>query len=458
MKNGEIIILSVDDNQNALNAIEALFADQYKIISCISGEDAISIARERSDIDIVIMDIKMPGIDGVTAASEIKKILPSVLVIFHTGFPGEFDEDQIDSNEKPFDYVQKGGPVSRLRRSVKNAAELILSKTKAIQTEIYENTGMITNSPKMIQIYRLLNKISDTDSKVTILGESGTGKELLAKAIHYNSKRASKPFLVFHCNHKDKDLVESQLFGHVKGAYTGAVSDRIGIFEEADGGTVFLDEIGDLDGTSQGKLLRVLEQCTFTRMGENKERQVDVRVVCATNKDLKQLIEEEKFRKDLYYRLNGFVISLPSLRERKEDIPFLIEYFTSLIVEKYDLPMKYYESEARDFLVKFDWEDGNIRWLKNCIEALITIADSDLITLDDVIHVLKVKDSSIHKIQQNESLASKVKDFKRTVIIDTLKNSKGNKAEAARILKIDPSNFHKLLENLDITPDDYDGE
>ncbi len=254
-------ILVVDDDPLVLEALGQTFSDEYQVVTASSGGEAIDIISSDQDIETVVLDIKMARMDGLQTASRLKEINPELPIIFHTGYPGDYSEDEIEKGHHPFDYVGKNERPARLKRAVKNA--LTFYRLKSGHSDLVaiacEEYGMVGKSMAMLDVYRTIEKIGPTDNKVMILGPTGTGKELVARAIHRRSKRTDNPLAIFNCNHKAPDLVESELFGHLKGSFTGAVADRIGMFEYADRGTVFLDEIGDLDITTQAKILRVLE-------------------------------------------------------------------------------------------------------------------------------------------------------------------------------------------------------
>ena len=366
-----------------------------------------------------------------------------------TGFAGEYSEDDISKKEEPFDFIQKGSSVSKLQRAVKNAVKMYnLENTTALSLNLISNQyAMIGNSKKMKEIYKLIHKVSRSDLKVMILGETGTGKELVAQAIHNNSNRNQKRIVIFNCNHKSPDLVESELFGHSKGAFTGAVEERIGLFEYADGGTVFLDEIGDLDITTQAKILRVLQSGEYQVIGKIPElKKTDVRLVCATHHDLVQLVEQKKFREDLYYRLKGGIIQMPPLRERKEDIPLLVsKYVDRLTIEKEQMP-KYFDKSAIEIFMQYDWP-GNVRQLLDTVESLLVMVESDIIIDTDV---KKYLDNKELLPTSSNSLADKTVEFRKNLIVSTLYETKNNINAAARILQIDPANLRRFIKNYQI--------
>ncbi len=446
----EFKILLVDDDRHVLEALELLFEDSYSILTAKSGQDAIDIASKDFNIAVVVMDIKMPGMDGIEAARKIREISPDTPVIFHTGFPGEYTEEDIDQKESPYEYIQKGSSISKLKRAVRNGIEAYRHR-KGIPTKLFNSEisfGMVGKSAKMKEIYRKILKVAVTDSKVMILGETGTGKELVSKAIHNFSRRRDENLVIFNCNRKAPDLVESELFGHGKGSFTGAIEDRIGLFEYADGGTVLLDEIGDLDDNTQIKVLRVIDSGEFQTIGEKPVlKKTDVRVICATHHDLEKLVESGKFREDLYYRLNGVVIKLPPLRERKEDIPDIISMCVNKLMGEEDLMPKYFDPSAIEILLQQDWP-GNVRQLIQTIESLVIEVDSDIILAQDVETYFGHKNCLPKNLN---SLAEKTIEFRKNCIITALHETNKNINAAARLLSIDPANLRKLIKSYHIT-------
>jgi len=451
-KVGNIVVLLVDDDPQVLRMLEDIFSDLYTTITASSGREAIEIIRRQDDIAVVVMDIKMPGMDGLTTANEIKTIAPDLAIILHTGYPGDYDEDEIDRTQRPFDYVLKGEPISKLVRSVRNAVESFLLKrdNKLLSQHAESNYGLIGQTPAMRDIYRIISKVSPTDRKIMIMGETGTGKGMVARAIHNNSRRKDERFSVFNCDPQSHDLIDSQLFGHVKGAYTGADSDVMGLFEYTDGGTIFLDEIGDLDLQTQAKLLGVLEEGEFKPLGTPKIKKADVRLLCATNRDLKQLVEEGKFRQDLYFRLKGVKIVMPPLRERKEDIPLLVEKYKDRLTVEEGLTPKRFDSQAIQLLISHEWP-GNVRELFEAVESLIVLSDSDIIFDNDVIRYFDdIEMKPLPNGSTSRSLSVRTREFQKTYIAEVLSECNGNVAAAARILKVDPANLRKKIKALDI--------
>ncbi|HOZ07234.1 MAG TPA: sigma-54 dependent transcriptional regulator [candidate division Zixibacteria bacterium] len=446
-------ILLVDDDPLVLEALRDLFSDDYTPLSARSGEEAVRIVEGHRDICVVVMDIRMPGMDGIAAARAIARMEPELAVIFHTGYPGDYDEHEIDEREAPYDYVEKGVSGLRLLRSVRHAAERSRLKgdVERLRGHAADCLGILGRSAGMLEVFRLIHRAGPSNSKVMILGETGTGKELVAKALHALSPRAGKPLAVFNCNHKSTDLVESELFGHLKGAFTGAIADRIGLFRYADGGTVFLDEIGDLDITTQAKLLRVLESGEFHPIGSPRIQACDVRVLCATHRDLSGMVRESKFREDLYYRLRGVEIRIPPLRERREDIPLLAARFLDrLTVERDGFP-RVIDRAAMEMLIAYDWP-GNVRQLLSTIESLLVLTDSELITRADIARQLGAGENAAGPPAESgrPTLAQRVREYRRNCIIEALAAAGGNISEAARILGVDRSNLRRDIQDLDI--------
>ena len=444
-------ILIVDDDRHVLEALKELFVDDYDVKTATSGPEAIAVVTNQEKIATVVMDIKMEGMDGIHAAREISRLCPDVPIIFHTGYPGEFDEFQIDEQEKPFDFLLKGTSSQRLIRSVRNGVDSCRLKQNllSLATVGEQQYFMIGRSRVMLTVFQQIQKIAPHDNKVMILGETGTGKELVARAIHNSSPRRDKRLAIFNCNHKDPSLVESELFGYVKYAFTDAKIDRVGLFEYADGGTVFLDEIGDLDITTQGKLLRVLETGEYLPIGSPEMRKTNVRLVCATHRDLESLVAQKTFRDDLYYRLHGVEIRLPALRERREDIPLIAEYQKDRLTIEKDMPPKFFDASAMEVLINFDWP-GNVRQLLDTIEALVFLTDSHLIMADDVCRQLRLEEGDASQSDGCRGLSERVREFRRNCIIEALHSAADNISEAARILGVDRANLRKEIQSFGI--------
>ncbi|MBU8932952.1 MAG: sigma-54 dependent transcriptional regulator [candidate division Zixibacteria bacterium] len=442
-------ILIVDDDPAVLEAMSESFSDEFEVSLASSGPEAISTLLDDQHFDAVVLDIRMAQMDGLATASRLKDIVPNLPIIFHTGYPGDYSEDEIEQDYRPFDYVGKNERPVRLQRAVKNA--VAFHQLKANRMDLIQlarsQYDMVGSSSIMLKVFQTIEKIGPTGSKVMILGPTGTGKELVAQAIHKRSLLADKQLAIFSCDHKSSDLVESELFGHLRGSFTGAVADRQGMFEYAHGGTLFLDEIGDLDMTTQGKILRVIETGDMHRIGSPEVVKVDVRLICATHHDLDRAVEEGRFRKDLYYRLKGVVIELPPLKDRREDIPELLDYFVERYCAKTDCSLKVFEPSARDFVIEFDWP-GNVRELREMVESLIDLSPSYYITHKEVSDYLNPSVGSSHS---EGTLSERTRDFKRTTLIQVLDRNSRNISSSARELGVDPSNLRKLIKDLDIT-------
>jgi DNA-binding NtrC family response regulator len=434
-------ILLVDDDVDALEALVALFSSDYEVLSASSGSESIEIAEKAEDLAAVVMDIKMPGMNGIDAARRIRRLRPFTPVIFHTAYPGDYNEDQVDREEHPFEYVKKADPISRLRRAVRNATESFAARKSPYLSAPASvlHHGIVGRSPQMLQILSVIRRVGPTDTKVMIRGETGTGKELVARALHEESKR--KTLAILNCNHKSPDLVESELFGHCKGAFTN-VENRVGLFEYADRGTVFLDEIGDLDITTQAKILRVLETGEYQKQGDPQSRRTDVRILCATNRNLDSMVDEKQFREDLFFRLRGVVITLPPLRDRREDIPLLTKVFADRLTVEQGLPPKVLDRSAVDVLMQFNWP-GNVRQLHDVIESLLVLCESDLIIGEDVLQQLG--SSRPQSSAGSSRLEDRVNSYRRMLISEALAEAGGNVAAAARELAIDRNNLRKWI-------------
>ncbi len=437
-------ILIVDDDPDVLEALGMVFEEDYNVLTADSGPKAVEIVRQNENIAAVVMDIKMDGMDGRAATRESRKCRPETPVIYHTGFPGEYDERTIDAADEPYDYITKGRSLPELRRSVRNAVESYELKTNTHRLlQIAEREyHMIGRSAVMQEVFRTIAQVAPNDSKIMILGETGTGKELVARAIHRTGTRARQRLGILNCNHKAPDLVESELFGHRKGAFTHAYTSRVGLFEFANKGTVFLDEVGDLDITTQAKLLRVLETGEFQPIGTDDYRLTDVRLICATHRDLPALVKDGRFREDLYFRLCGIQIVMPPLRERKEDIPALVEAFVRRLTTDERFPPKIIDDSAMMALMDCEWP-GNVRELLQMIERLIIMTPSDVIFGEDVTKTLKI-DNALDCCD-NSSLPERLRKIERTYILQALLEAHYNITAAASLLGIDRSTLQKKL-------------
>lgn len=351
--------------------------DNYIVEEAEDGQKGLE-AIKKDDYDLVLCDIKMPKIDGVEVLETVRKIKPEIPFIMISGH-GDLDTAVNTMRLGAFDYISKPPDLNRLLTTVRNALdrkELVI-ENKKLKKKVSKNYEMIGESKEIDLVKDIIEKVAPTDARVLITGSNGTGKELVAHWIHEKSERAAFPMIEVNCAAIPSELIESELFGHVKGAFTSAVKDRAGKFEAAQNGTIFLDEIGDMSLSAQAKVLRALQENKISRVGSDKDIKVDVRVVAATNKDLKKEILEGRFREDLYHRLAVILINVPSLNDRREDIPLLIEYFAKKIAEEHGSAVKSFSKKAITLLQGYDWT-GNIRELRNVVERLIILGGNEV--------------------------------------------------------------------------------
>lgn len=428
-------ILVVDDEETHRLMLRAVLeSDGYVVYEADDGLNAIE-AVKKEFYDLILMDIRMSNISGIDALKEIKQISPGIPVLIMTAYASvETAVEALKSGA--YDYITKPIDIDKLKKSI--ADELASSNLKlklALPSEYgFDLSNIIGKSAKMREVFETLMLAAPSDATVLILGESGTGKELIADSIHQNSHRANKPFIKVNCAALPDTLLESELFGHERGAFTSAVSTRKGRFELADGGSIFLDEISEMSPAMQARLLRVLQEYEFERVGGMKTIKVDVRIISATNKNLKQEVDAGRFREDLFYRLNVITIHLPPLRERKEDIKLLAEHFLSIYSEKNHRLIKGLLPRTLDLLMRYDWP-GNIRELENTIERCVIMTRGEYISPAD----LPINIQSLNKELEDETdtkLGSSIKEVERELIIKTLEQTNGNKTKAAEILGI----------------------
>ncbi len=432
-------ILLIDDDKNLCKVIGyQLQKNGYTVTLVNEGQEGLTRFRE-NDFDIVITDIQMPDISGIQVLKEIRRRNQQVIVIIITAY-GSIESALEACRLGADDYLTKPFGQEQLVFVIEKAVrlrELQQENTQLRQQLIgkYRFDNMVSHSSKMEDVLRMAGQVAASDATVMILGESGTGKELVARAIHYNSPRKNKPMVTVNCPSIPDNLLESELFGHVRGAFTGAIKDRKGKFEIADGGTIFLDEIGDLREEVQAKLLRVLQEHEIERLGDSKTMKVNARVVAATNKNLEQLVREGSFREDLYYRLSVVPITIPPLRERKEEIPFLVDYFIARYGDNRKISV---EAEVITALQHYDWP-GNVRELENVIERAVVLSTDDRITLESLPPQLFAKAAiatgvpvSVASPIQGQSLEA----VERQMITESLERTGGNRTQAAKLLQI----------------------
>ena len=378
-------ILVIEDESAIRRVLVKILSEENDSYIVEEAEDGLkgleSIKKE--DYDLVLCDIKMPKMDGVEVLEAARKIRPEIPFIMISGH-GDLDTAVNTMRLGAFDYISKPPDLNRLLTTVRNALdkkELVI-ENKILKKKVSKNYQMIGESQALETIKDMIEKVAPTDARVLITGSNGTGKELVAHWIHEKSQRGASPFIEVNCAAIPSELIESELFGHVKGAFTSAVKDRAGKFEAANNGTIFLDEIGDMSLSAQAKVLRALQESKISRVGSDKDIKVDVRVIAATNKDLKKEIKDGNFREDLYHRLAVILIHVPALNERREDIPLLITYFAEKISEEHGTTTKVFSERAMEMLQKYDWT-GNIRELRNVVERLIILGGKE-VTDEDV--------------------------------------------------------------------------
>lgn len=352
-------------------------SDTYQVIESEDGLEGIELIK-KEDFDLILCDIKMPKMDGVEVLEAVKKIKPEIPIVMISGH-GDLDTAVNTMRLGAFDYISKPPDLNRLLNTVRIALDRkeLVVENKRLKKKVSKNYEMIGESPAIVQIKEMIEKVAPTEARVLITGPNGTGKELVAHWLHQKSERAGGPLIEVNCAAIPSELIESELFGHVKGAFTSANKDRAGKFEAASGGTIFLDEVGDMSLSAQAKVLRALQENKVQRVGSDKDIKVDVRVIAATNKDLMKEIAEGNFREDLYHRLAVILINVPSLNDRREDIPLLVDYFTQKIADEHGTAQKVFTEKALKKLKEYDWT-GNIRELRNVVERLIILGNAEV--------------------------------------------------------------------------------
>ena len=448
-------ILVADDEQSMREFLDIMLKKEgYKVSLASNGEEVVKLVE--SDLfDLVLLDIRMPKLDGISALKKIKTNSPETTVIMITAYASA-DTAIRAMKEGAYDYITKPFKVEEIKLIIKNALEKKnLQKENILLKQVvrdrYHFGNIIGQSSKMAALYDLLEKVSPTKTNILIGGESGTGKELVAKAIHYNSPRKEKPFVTLNCGAIPESLIESELFGHMKGAFTDAIATKKGLFEVADEGTIFLDEISELPLLMQVKLLRVLQDKEFKRVGGTEDIRVDVRIISATNKDLEEAVKAKRFREDLYYRLNVIQIKLPPLRDRKEDIQILASHFLKKYSEELNKNIVKIVPEALQILLGYEYP-GNVRELQNIIERAVALEGSQELTASHLSSylngqpLLKKGPVDIEIPNEGIDLEKMVEDLERTLLVKALDRTKGIKKKAAELLHI---NFRSMRYRLE---------
>jgi DNA-binding NtrC family response regulator len=447
----QVRILVVDDDEVTCNLLEEVLSKEgYVVHKAMDGREAIQKGEHRP-YEVVLTDIKMLDVDGMEVLRAYRLRNPETIVIMMTAF-GSIETAIRAMKEGAFDYVSKPFKLDEIKLTIQRALEQkrLLEENLHYRQELitkYKLENIVGRTPQMLQVYKTIARVAESRSTVLITGESGTGKELIARAIHFNSPRASGHFVAVDCSSLAETLLESELFGHVRGAFTGAVTGKKGLFEEADGGTCFLDEIGDITLSMQAKLLRVLQEHEIKRVGDTEITKIDVRIVAATNKNLEEIVAEKKFREDLFYRLNVVTIHLPPLRERSEDIPLLADHFLRKYASENEKPVCRMSPEVMELLIHYGWP-GNVRELENVIERAATLSSSNLILSEDLPRRLQSEPSQA----QISSLPSHIplSELEKLYIQKVLEETGGNKKKAADILGIDRRTLYRMATRLGI--------
>lgn len=447
-------ILLVDDETNIITVLEDILQDENHIVySAANGADALEFLL-KNDVDLIFLDVWLPDMDGLSILEKIRKGGSDTAVIMISGH-GSIDIAVKATKLGAYDFMEKPLSLERVVTIVNNAMDTvklrrenrILKRDGAVEDE------MIGNSPALVEVRETIERSAGTNARVFITGENGTGKELVARAIYRRSKRADKPFVKVNCAAIPEDLIESELFGHEKGSFTGAVGRRIGKFESAHMGTIFLDEICDMSMSAQAKVLRVLQEQTFERVGGNETISVDVRVIAATNIDVKRAIEEGRFREDLYFRLNVIPIVVPPLRERPDDIPLLVSYFLDKFSREHGLAEKSMSEDAMGFLRGYGWP-GNVRELKNLMERISIMIPKEEVTAADLSkYVDSGEDDDNQYAKEGSSLKEAKEQFEKQLIIKLLRENDKNVSAAAKALGIERTNLYRKMKQYHIDAD-----
>jgi len=451
----EFHILLIDDEPAQITSIQSfLKRRKYKVTSCNSGEEGIDIIKN-GGIDLVFTDFRMSGMNGLQVVKDIKQFNPEIPVVVMTAYNDTEDAVKV-MKEGAFDYLSKPINLDELEALVLKAREhnYLVSENRELKEQLrgkYKFDAIISQSSAMEEVLNTAGRVAKSKATVLIRGESGTGKELVAKAIHFSSDRQDKPLITINCAALTESLLESELFGHEKGSFTGATGQRIGRFEQADGGTLFIDEVGDIPVQTQVKLLRALQFGEFERVGGSQTIKTDVRVITATNRKLEEMIKQGAFREDLFYRINVVTISLPPLRERKTDIPVLLEHFIKKYAQVNNKTISGVSKEAHDYLMRYHFP-GNVRELENIIERAVVMAREELISSHDLPAV--ISESNMNNILDpanfTDGFTEKVAAFETAMIEKALELKNGNQSRAAELLGISERHLRSRMQKLEI--------
>jgi two-component system nitrogen regulation response regulator NtrX len=446
-------ILVVDDEPGVRSSVAGVLGDENFDVEAVgSGEACLERVAQRS-YDVIVLDIWLPGIDGLTTLQRLKERHVDAQVVIISGH-GNIESAVRAIKMGAFDFIEKPLSLEKTVLVIRNALRQrdLETENRALRARVDRQEIMVGESPAMRHLREQVAMAAPTNGRVLILGENGTGKELVAKTVHQLSRRRGGPFVEVNCAAIPEELIESELFGHARGAFTGAVADKPGRFEQADGGTIFLDEIGDMSLKTQAKVLRVLQEQVMERVGGTQRIKVDVRVLAATNKELPAEIRDGRFREDLYFRLNVIPIFVPPLRDRAEDIPLLAEHFMALMAAEYGKRPKRFASEAMARLQQYQWP-GNVRELRNIVERLIIMVTGDTITAQDLAFLGQDGDAPIEPAPAATGRLAEARDqFERDYILRALAASQGNMSKTAEMLGVERSNLYKKMKSFGIAP------
>ena len=449
-------ILVVDDERSVRFSLSELLEAEGHEVRAVEHAPAALAALEAESADLVLSDLSMPAMDGLQLLDEVRRRHPHVAFVLMTAYGDErtavraLKAGAYDYVPKPFDNEEIRAIVARARERL-----ALIAENRRLREELADRLGpLIGDSPPMREVYRIIRRTATTDATVLINGESGTGKELAARALHGESKRASRPFVALNCSALPAELVESELFGHVKGAFTGAERDKVGLFEAAHDGTLFLDEIGDLAAAAQAKLLRVIAERAVSRVGDTRSQHVDVRLIAATNRPLEELVDAGRFREDLLFRLRVVTIEMPPLRDRREDITPLAVHFLAELAERHGRAVTDLAEDARRALLAYDWP-GNVRELRNAIERAVVLAESDRIEASDLPEQvtgrpgpLRPTEAALADLSYSEAKSRAIETFERAFLEAALERHGGNISATARALGLHRQSLQKMLKRM----------
>ncbi|ABQ27492.1 sigma-54-dependent transcriptional regulator [Geotalea uraniireducens] len=450
-------ILVVDDEESIRTSLAGILEDEgYRTLFAVDGVEALSVVQQEMPA-LVLLDIWMPRMDGMETLQKLKELYPVLTVIMMSGH-GTIETAVKSTKMGAYDFVEKPLSLEKVLLSVNNAIGMsrLKEENDSLRSIVLRDHEMIGASPLMKQLAEHIKLVAPTNASVLITGENGTGKELVARSIHYDSQRRDKPFIEINCAAIPEELIESELFGHERGAFTGAVAQKKGKFDLADGGTIFLDEIGDMSLKTQAKVLRILQERKFERVGGTKTVEVDVRVVAATNKVLEDEIKAGNFREDLFYRLNVVPFKVPSLRERSDDIPLLIEHFLDTFCQREGRERKMFMPEAVELMKRYDWP-GNVRELKNIIERLVIMTPGRTITVNQIPDYIgageatrEMGGSKPGSALELSSLREAREEFEKEFIIQKLEEHDWNISKTAESIELERSNLHRKIKSYGI--------